>query len=77
MVKIVTTKPLKVAFISGKGRIPDFNKAVDKLYSFFYETGQEKFINGPLIGLFYSKYGGRYSAYLPVREGVKIGEDFV
>jgi effector-binding domain-containing protein len=75
MYRLVETKKLKVAFISGKGKIPDFNKAVDRLYSFFYKTGQEKFIDGCLIGLFYSKYGGRYSACLPVKEGVKVGGD--
>jgi effector-binding domain-containing protein len=75
MCAIITTKPLRVAFVFGKGEIPDFEKAVDKLYSFFSDTGQERCIAGKLMGLFYSKGRGRFLVCLPVKDGLRLGKD--
>jgi DNA gyrase inhibitor GyrI len=75
MCTLVTTTPMKVAFVSGKGGIPDFNKAVDRLYSFFPETRQERFISGNLMGLFYSNSCGRFLVCLPIKDGLRLGKD--
>lgn len=70
-IRIKKTKPILVAVIEGKGKIPDFNKSVDELYTYLYSSPSLKNkICGPLIGLFYSEFGGKYKAAVPIKEKI-------
>lgn len=71
-VKLKTTKPILVVSIEGIGRIPDFNKSVDRLYNYLYDKGFENKIAGSLMGLFYSESGGKYIAAVPIKEKIPV-----
>lgn len=72
-IKIKKTKPILVAVIEGTGKIPDFNKNVDELYAYLYSSPELKTkIDGPLIGLFYSEFGGKYKAAVPIKEEIPV-----
>lgn len=46
-IKLKTAKPtLVVSIIEGRGRIPDFNKSVDRLYNYLYDKGFENKVGG-------------------------------
>lgn len=78
LIKIKNISPILVALIEGRGKIPDFNRDLDRLYRWLYENNYQEKIAGPTIGLFYAKHGGRYIAAVPVKEkfpvkaGIKI-----
>lgn len=69
-----TTEPQLVVLIEGKGKIPDFNKDVDRLFEYLYENNLQSKIAGPLIGIFYSEFGGKYLAAVPLEENIEVNE---
>lgn len=66
-IKIKEIDSFLAATIEGDGKIPDFNKDVDKLYEYLYSHGYGELICGPTIGLFYTEHGGKYIVAAPVK----------
>lgn len=56
--------------IEGDGKIPDFNRDVEKLYGYLYKNNLQDRIAGSLIGLFYTEFGGKYIVAVPITEDV-------
>ena len=75
LIKIKIISPILVALIEGRGKISDFNKDLDRLYRWLYENNYQEKITGPTIGLFYTKFGGKYIAAVPVKEKFPVKED--
>lgn len=71
-IQIKTTGPVKVALIEGEGKIPDFNQDVDRLYGHLYKNGLQDKIAGPLIGLFYTEFGGKCIIAIPIKEDIPV-----
>lgn len=76
-IQIKTTASVKVVSIEGDGKILDFNRDVEKIYGYLYKNGLQDKIAGPLIGLFYTEFGGKYIVAVPVNKFVsgEIKED--
>jgi|YNPBryunderm2012_1023409.scaffolds.fasta_scaffold51424_2 effector-binding domain-containing protein len=74
-IKVKNVFPILVAFIEGKGKISDFNRDLDRLYRYIYENNYQGKIAGPTIGLFYTKFGGKYIAAVPIKEKFPVKED--
>lgn len=70
-----TIEPILVVSIEGTGQIPDFNKDVDRLYSYLYNYGFKDKIAGPLIGLFFTEFGGKYIVAIPIKEIIPVKND--
>jgi len=75
LIKIKNISPILVALIEGRGKIPDFNKDLDRLYRWLYENNYQEKIAGPTIGLFYTKFGGKYIVAVPVKEKFPVKEN--
>jgi|GEM_PF-3820201 hypothetical protein len=73
-VKVIETKSTLAIIIEGSGQISDFNKDVDRLYSYLYHQGFRDKIAGPLIGIFYTEFGGKYIAAVPIKEKILLGK---
>lgn len=72
-IKIKKTKQILAVVTEGRGKILDFNKSIDELYTYLYSSLEFKSkINGPLIGLFYSEFGGKYKAAVPIKEKIPV-----
>ena len=74
LIKIKNISPILVALIEGRGKIPDFNKDLDRLYRWLYANNYQEKIAGPTIGLFYTKFGGKYIVAVPVKEKFPVKE---
>lgn len=73
-IQIKTTEPVKIALIEGEGKIPDFNRDVEKIYGYLYKNTLQDKIAGPLIGLFYTEFGGKYTVAVPIKEDIPTEE---
>jgi len=60
LIKTKDISPILAALIEGRGKIADFNKDLNRLYRYIYQNTYQKKITGPTIGLFYTKFGGKY-----------------
>lgn len=65
-------RKINVISIVGNGQVPDFDKDVDKLYKYLYKNNLQGKISSPLIGLFYTEYGGKYIVAIPIKEEILI-----
>lgn len=72
MVKIKTTKPILVISIEGYGKIADFEKDLDKLYSYLYENSFQENLVGPSIGIFHTEHGGKYEVAIPINKPILV-----
>lgn len=71
-VVVKNVDPLLGATLEASGKIPDFNRDIDKLYEYLYSHGFGDQISGPTIGLFYTEHGGRYVVAIPVKENITL-----
>jgi len=71
-IKIKNIKPILAISIEGNGYVSDFNKDVDRLYNYLYQRNFKDKIAGPLIGVFYTEFGGKYIVVIPVKEKVPV-----
>ena len=64
--------PILVALINGIGSIEDFNRDSDKLFEYLYSNNFRTEIAGPLVGIFYTEFGGRYKTAIPIKKIILV-----
>lgn len=70
--EIKTTSPILVAYIVDDGKIADLNRDIDVLYRYLYNNNLQDKIVGPTIALFYTEFGGKYVAAVPIKEKIPL-----
>ena len=71
-IKIKNIKPILAIGIEGNGQISDFNKDVDRLYNYLFQRNFKDKIAGPLIGVFYTEFGGKYIVVIPIKKKIPV-----
>ncbi len=70
-ISIKKNKKQLVFCLKNRGNIEKFNQDIDKTYRYIYERNLQSLINGPTIGLFFSKEDGNYMVAIPIKNRFK------